>query len=153
MLLFALVQAHDGACNLAHQVAAEVRRFQVQFQSDLAEQVERGARGEVHVEDLVQAGVEGRGEYPRSGGFTRAHFAGEQPHTVMLGQKLQPRFDLVPGLGSEQLLSVWTIAEGSFLEAEEGFPHGYFSSVSQGGSMPLTTASTSRAMPSGLPSE
>ncbi len=37
MLLLALVQAHDGAGNLAHQVAAEVRRFQVQFQCDLAQ--------------------------------------------------------------------------------------------------------------------
>jgi hypothetical protein len=36
MLLLTLVQAHDGVCNLAHQVAAEVRWFQVQFQSDLA---------------------------------------------------------------------------------------------------------------------
>ena len=38
MLLPAMVQAHDGAGNLAHQVAAKVRRLQVQFQGDLAEQ-------------------------------------------------------------------------------------------------------------------
>jgi len=84
---------------------------------------------------------------------TRAHFAGDQADAVMLGQKLQPCFDLVPGLGSEQLFGVGAVAEGSFLEAEEGFPHGYFTSVSHSGSMPLATASTSRATPSGLPSE
>src|ERR1035437_2895771 len=138
MLLFALVQAHDGAGHLAHQVAAEVRRFQIQFQSDLAEQVQRGARGEVYVEDLVQAGVEGSGEYARGGGLAGAYFAGEQPHTVMLSQELQPRFDLVPGLGGEQLFGVGAVAEGSFLEAEEGFPHGYFSSVFQYATSPTS---------------
>jgi hypothetical protein len=65
MLLFALVQAHDGAGNLTHQVAAKVRRLQVQFQGDLAQQVQRRARGEVYVEDLVQAAVERGGEHPR----------------------------------------------------------------------------------------
>ncbi len=107
----------------------------------------------MNVEDLVQAGVEGSGEDARGGGFTRAHFAGDQPHAVMLGQKLQPRFDLVPGLGGEELFGVGAVGEGSFLEAEEGFPHGYFLSVFQDGSMPLTTASTNRATPCGLPSE
>jgi hypothetical protein len=51
VLLFALVQTHDAAGNLAHQVAAEVRRLQVQFQDDLAQQVQRRARREVHVEE------------------------------------------------------------------------------------------------------
>ena len=71
----------------------------------------------------------------------------------MLGEELQPRLDLIPGLGGEQLFGVGAVAEGSFLEAEEGFPHGYFLSVFQDGSDPLRTASTSRATPSGLPSE
>ena len=53
MLLLALVETHNGAGDLAHQVAAKVGRFQIQFQGDLTEQVERGAGGEVHVEDLV----------------------------------------------------------------------------------------------------
>ncbi len=48
MLLLALVQTHDGIGDLAHQVAAEVRRFQVQFQGDLAKQVQRRAGREVH---------------------------------------------------------------------------------------------------------
>ena len=153
MLLFALVQTHDGAGDLAHQVAAEVRRLQVQFQGDLAQQVQRRARGEVHVENLVQAGIERGGEHARGSGLARAHFAGDQTDAVMLGQKLQPRLDLVPGLGSEELFGVGAVGKGRLLEAEEGFPHGYFSSVSQGGSSPLRTASTSRATPSGLPSE
>ena len=35
------VQTHHGSGDLAHQVAAEVRRFQVQFQGDLAQQIQR----------------------------------------------------------------------------------------------------------------
>jgi hypothetical protein len=153
MLLFTLVQAHDGIGNLAHQVAAEVRRRQVQFQRDLAEQVQCRARGEVHVENLVEAGVERGGEHARGGGLASAHFAGDQAHAMMLGQKLQPCLDLIPSLRGEELLGIGTIGERCFLEAEEGFPHSHFSSVSQGGNNPLTTASTSLAMPSGLPSE
>ena len=145
MLLFALVETHDGIGDLAHQVAAEVRRLQVQFQGDLAQQVQRRAGGEVQVEDLVEVGIERGGEDARGGGLAGAHFAGEQADAVMLRQKLEPRLDLIPGLGGEQLFGVGAVGEGRFLEAEEGFPHGYFSSVSQGGNSPLTTASTSRA--------
>ena len=36
MLLLALVQAHDGLGDLAHQIAAPVRRFQIQLRRDLA---------------------------------------------------------------------------------------------------------------------
>ena len=107
----------------------------------------------MYVEDLVQAGIERSGEHARSGGLAGAHLAGDQAHAVMLGQKLQPRLDLIPGLGCEELFGVGTVGERRFLEAEKGFPHGYFSSVSQGGSNPLRTASTNRARPSGLPSE
>src|SRR5580658_4593964 len=153
MLLFALVQTHDGSGDLAHQVAAEVCRLQVQFQGDLTQQVQRRARGEVDVEDLVQTAIEGGGEHARGGGLTCAHFAGDQAGAVMLSQELEPRLDLVPGLGGEQLFGVGAIGKRRLLETEKGFPHGYFSSVSQGGSSPLTTASTSLATPSGLPSE
>src|SRR5580658_2415021 len=153
MLLFALVQAHHGAGDLTHQVAAKVRRLQVQFQGDLTQQVQRRTRGEVYVEDLVQAAIERGGEYARGSGLARAHFAGDQTYAVMLGQELQPRLDLSPRLGSEQLFGVGAIGKRRLLETEKGFPHGYFSSVSQGGSNPLTTASTSLATPSGLPSE
>ena len=37
MLLFALVEMHDSLGDLAHQIAAVVRRLQIQFQGDLAE--------------------------------------------------------------------------------------------------------------------
>jgi len=150
MLLFALIQPHHGIGDLAYQVAAKVSRLQVQFERDLAEQVQRRAGGEVHVENLVEAGVERGSEHARGGGLAGPHFAGDQSHAVMLGQKLQPRLKLVPGLGGEQLFGVGTVGEGGFLEAEKGFPHGYFFSVSQGGNNPLTTASTSRARPSAL---
>jgi hypothetical protein len=53
MLLFALIQAHDGVGNLAHQVATEVRRLEVQRQCDLAQQIERRAGSEVDIEDLL----------------------------------------------------------------------------------------------------
>src|SRR5580700_777962 len=153
MLLFALVQTHDGAGNLAHQVTAEVRRLQVQFQGDLTQQVQRRARGKVHVEDLVQAAIERRGEHAGGGGLAGAHFAGDQTYAVMLSQELQPRLDLVPGLGGEELFGVGAVGKGRLLKTEKGFPHDYFSLVSQGGSSPLRTASTSLATPSGLPSE
>ncbi len=97
--------------------------------------------------------MERGGEHARGGGFARAHFACDQTHAVMLSQELQPRLDLVPSLGGEELFGVGAVGKGRLLKAEKGFPHSYFSSVSQGGSSPLTTASTSLAMPSGLPSE
>ena len=153
MLLFALIETHDGIGDLAHQVTAKMRRLEVQFECDLAQQVQRRAGREVHVENLVEAGVERGGEHARSGGLAGAHFAGDQAHAVMLSQELQPGLDLIPGLRSEQLFGVGAVGERCLLEAEEGFPHSYFTSVSQGGNSPLTTASTSRARPSGLPSE
>src|SRR5205823_11097475 len=132
MLLFALVQAHNGAGNLAHQVATEVRRLQVQFQGDLAQQVQRRARGKVHVEDLVEAWIERSGEHARGGGLACAHFAGDQTYAVMLSQELQPRPDLVPGLGGEELFGVGAVGKGHLLKTEKGFPHDYCSFVSQG---------------------
>src|SRR5262249_29222098 len=153
VLLLALVQTHDGFGDLAHQVAAEVRRLQIQFQSDLAQQVQRRAGGEMDIENLVEAGLARAGEATGRGGFSRANLAGDQAHAVMLRQKLQPRLDLIPGLGGEQLFGVWTVGERRLLESEKRFPHAYFSSSSQGGSSPLTTAFTSRARPCGWPSE
>jgi hypothetical protein len=46
MLVLALVEAHDGAGNLAHQGAAEVRWFQVQFQGESAQLPVRGLPGD-----------------------------------------------------------------------------------------------------------
>src|SRR5206468_11310370 len=135
------------------QVAAEVCRLQIQLPRHLAQQIQRRARGEVYVQDLVQIGMEGGGEGARGCGFARAHFAGEQAHAVMLGQELEPRFDLIPSFGGEQLFGVGAVGKRGFLEAEERFPHRYLSSLSQGGSCPLTTASTRRATPCHWPSK
>ena len=60
VLLFALVETHDGVGDLAHQVAAVVRRFEIQFQGQLAEQVQSGPGSPVQIEDLVQVGIESR---------------------------------------------------------------------------------------------
>ena len=57
MLLLALVQSHDGLRDLAHQIAAPMRRFQIQLPRHLAQQIERRAGGEVHVQNLVEVGV------------------------------------------------------------------------------------------------
>jgi hypothetical protein len=124
VLLLALVQPQDGFGDLAAQIAAPARRFQVQLQRHLAQQVQRRAGGEVHVQDLVQVGIERGGEDARGGGLAGTHFAGDQAHAVMLGQELQPCFDLVPALGGEQLFGLGTVGEGRFLEAEKRFPHG-----------------------------
>src|SRR5580698_873409 len=107
----------------------------------------------MHVENLVEAGVERGGEDARGCGLAGAHFAGDQADAVMLRQKLQSCLDLIPGLGGEELFGVGAVGERRFLETEKGFPHDYFSSVSQGGNNPLRTASTNLAIPSGLPSE
>ena len=107
----------------------------------------------MHVEDLVEAWIERSGEHARGGGLACAHFAGDQTYAVMLSQELQPRPDLVPGLGGEELFGVGAVGKGHLLKTEKGFPHDYCSFVSQGGSSPLRTASTSLATPSGLPSE
>src|ERR1035437_6045576 len=66
-----------------------------------AEQIQRRSGGPVQVEDLIQVGIERGGEAAGGGGFTGADFTGEQPGAVMIGQKLQPRFGLVPCLGRE----------------------------------------------------
>ena len=44
VLLLALVETHDGFGDLAHQVAAIVCRLQIQFQGQLAEQIQSRAR-------------------------------------------------------------------------------------------------------------
>ena len=45
----------------------------------------------------------------------------------MIGQKLQPRFGLAPGLRREQLLGVGAVAEGRLFETEESFHHDRYS--------------------------
>src|SRR5712692_5609093 len=171
VLLLALVEAHDGFGDLAYQVAPIVRRDQVQFQSELPQQVERRSAGPVQVQDLIEIRIEASGEGARRGGFAGAHFAGEQTGAVMIDQELEPRLHLGPGLRSKQLLGIGAVAEGRFLEAEESLYHGTDSSSSSfwpwssstklmpvgwgaaGGTgfgegiWPLTTGSTSRATP------
>ena len=78
----------------------------------------------MQIEDLIQVGIEPGGEGAGGGGLAGAHFAGEQTGAVMLDQELEPRLDLSPGLGSEQLFGIGAVAEGSFLETEECFHHG-----------------------------
>jgi hypothetical protein len=53
VLLLALIEAHDGLGDLAHQIAAVVGRLQIQFLRQLAEQIQRRSRGPVQIEDLI----------------------------------------------------------------------------------------------------
>src|SRR5882672_5998167 len=92
----------------------------------------------------------------------------------MLDQKLEPRLDLGPGLGREQLLGIGAVAERRLLETEESFHHGDYSfssffrcssstklmpvgsgSAAAGrlaeGNCALMTGSTRRAVPCGFP--
>ena len=57
MLFFALVQTHDGIGNLAHQVAAEVGRLQVQFQGDLAQQLKAAGVSQPLFDDTARQGL------------------------------------------------------------------------------------------------
>ena len=84
----------------------------------------------MQIQDLIEVGIEAGGEGAGRGGFAGADFAGEQAGAVMIDQELEPRLDLGPGLRSKQLLGIGAVAEGSFLEAEEGFYHGTDSSSS-----------------------
>src|SRR5215831_11995284 len=181
VLFLALIQAHDSLRDLARQVAAIVRRLQIQFQRHLAEQIERRARRPVQIHHLEQIGIQTGGEAARRGALARTDFAGDQPRAAMLYQKLEPRLDLIPGLGSKQLFAIRVVAERCFLEAEEGFYHGTSSSSLSGlisgllwwtnstklmpvgwgaggdagwgeGNWPLTTASSGRAEACSLPS-
>ena len=87
------------ACgDLAHQVAAVVRRLQVQFQGQLAQQIQSGSGSPVQIQDLIEVGIEAGGEGAGGGGFAGADFAGEQAGAVMIGEKLEPRLDLVSRL-------------------------------------------------------
>src|ERR1700694_2657951 len=176
VLLLRLVETHDGFRDLAHQVAPVVRRDQVQFQRELPQQVESRSAGPVQIQDLIEIGIEAGGKGARRGGFAGAYFSGEQTGAVMIHQELKPRLHLGPGLRGKQLLGIRAVAEGRFLEAEEGLYHGRESSslssfwswsnstklmpVGSGeadgtgfgeGIWPLTTGSTSRATPCDLP--
>ena len=78
----------------------------------------------MQIQDLIEVGIEAGGEGAGGGGFAGAHFAGQQAGAVMIDQELEPCLDLVPGLGSKQLLGIGAVAEGSLFETEEGFYHG-----------------------------
>src|SRR5664279_6513872 len=124
VLLLGLIEAHDGVRDLSHQVAAVVCRLQIQLQGQLAEQVQSRPGAPVQIEDFIQVGIESGGEGAGGGGFAGADFPGEQTGAVMLDQKLEARLDLSPGLRSEQLFGLGTVAERRFLETEESFHHG-----------------------------
>src|SRR5215831_19102450 len=173
MLLFALIEMHDGFGYLAHEIAAVMRWLEIQLEGQLAEQIQSRSRRPVQIQDLIEVGIEAGAESAGRGGFAGAYFAGQQPGAMMIHQELETHLDLVPGLRSEQLLGIGIVAEGSFLEPEEGFYHGGSSSsfffmsrstklmpVGSGsaaldgladGNWPLTTGSTRRAVPSALP--
>src|SRR4029077_17397862 len=88
VLLFALVQTHDGFGDLADQISAIVRWFEIQLQRELPQQIQGGARSPVQVEDLVEAGVESGGEGAGRGGLTGTDFSGQQTSSVMIDEKL-----------------------------------------------------------------
>src|SRR5919109_1519867 len=177
MLFLTLIQTHNGLRDLARQIAAIVRRLQIEFQRHLAEQIEGRARRPVQIHHFEQIGIQRGGEAARRGALARTDFAGEQPRAVMLHQKLEPRLDLIPRLRSKQLFGVGAVGERRFLEAEEGFYHGTSSSSSScffactistklmpvgsgvggatglaEGNWPLTTASSGRAAAWSFPS-
>ena len=175
VLLFALVEIHDGGGDLAHQVAAVVRRFEVEFQGQLAEQIQSGPGSPVQIQDLVEVGIESGGEGAGGGGLAGADFAGEQTGAVVIGQKLEPCLGLGAGLRREQLFAIGMVAERRFLETEESFHHERYSSSSfflrlssstklmpvgsgsaagerfTGGKPALMTGSTRRAVPCSFP--
>jgi len=68
-------------------------------------------------------GLSAGGEDARGSRLASAHLAGEQTHAVMLCQKLEPRVDLLPSGGGEQLLGIRAVGKRRLLEAKEGFPH------------------------------
>ncbi len=55
----------------------------------------------------------------RGGRFTGADFPGEQADAVMIGQKLQPRLGLIPGLRREQLFRIGLSQKGVFLKPKK----------------------------------
>jgi len=101
VLLFALVQPHEGFRDLAHQIAAIMRRLQVQFAGQLEEKIQNRAGGSVQIENLIEVRVEAGGEGAGGGGLARSHLAGEQTCGLVIDQKLQSSLELSPGLGSE----------------------------------------------------
>ena len=101
VLFFALVEIHDGGGYLAHQVPSVVRRFEVEFESQLAEQIQSGPGSPMEIQDLVKAGIESGDESAGSSGLAGADFAGEQAGAMVIGQKLESCLGLCVGLRSE----------------------------------------------------
>jgi hypothetical protein len=174
VLFFALVEIHDGGRDLAHQVAAVVRRFEVELQGQLAEQIQSGPGTPMEVQDLVEAGIESRGEGAGGGRLAGADFAGEQTGAVVIGQKLESCLGFRVGLRSEQLFAIGMVAERCLLETEVSFHDERYSSSSflrlssstklmpvgsgsaagdrfRGGKPALMTGSTRRAAPCSFP--
>ncbi len=71
---------------------------------------------EVNIENLGQVRVERSGEKARGGGLAGAHLTGEQTRARMPREQFEPRPDLLPGFGGEQLLAVRRVAKRSFLK-------------------------------------
>jgi hypothetical protein len=54
VLLVGLIETHDDLRGLAREIAAIVRRFHIQFERQLTQQIERRSRGPVQIQDLIQ---------------------------------------------------------------------------------------------------
>lgn len=119
VLLLAAVETHQGLGDLAHQVAAVMGGFQIQFHGQEAEQIQGGAAGPVQVKDLIEIGIKGGGEGAGGGGLAGADFAGEQTGAVVIDQELQPGLDLVPGLEGNNCLASGLSLKGIFLKPKK----------------------------------
>ena len=98
----------------------------------------------MYIQDLVEVGIESRGEGAGGGGLAGADFAGEQTGAVVIGEKLESCVGLRVGLRREQLFAIGMVAERRFLETEESFHHKRYSS-----SCFLRLSSSTKLMPVG----
>ena len=64
-------------------------RLEVEFQGQLAKQIQSGTGSPVQIQNLVEIGIESGGEGAGGGGLAGADFAGEETCAVMIGQKLE----------------------------------------------------------------
>jgi len=75
------------------------------------------AGGEPDVEQAVEAGMQGGGDFTADGGFAGADLAGDQPDPAQLQEVVKPDVGFAEGAGGEQRVGVALCLEG---EAGEG---------------------------------
>jgi len=90
------VQTDDRLRDLSGEIAAVMRRFQIQTTGNLAQQVQRRTRRPVQVDHLKEARVQSGKPVPGGRGFTGTDLAGQQPRASVVDQKLQSRLNLLP---------------------------------------------------------